>query len=88
MYLSRNLATRFCSCHAGLSLAQRIESYGIEVARLAALPMSVIERAREILAHHESAVTEELAPIGAPMQIRLFEPVSITNSPIASAILN
>ena len=31
-------------------------SYGIEVARLAALPMSVIERAREILAHHESAV--------------------------------
>jgi DNA mismatch repair protein MutS len=51
-------------------------SYGIEVARLAALPMSVIERAREILAHHESAVTEELAPIGAPMQIRLFEPVN------------
>ena len=26
-------------------------SYGIEVARLAALPMSVIERARQILAH-------------------------------------
>ena len=39
-------------------------SYGIEVARLAALPMSVIERARQILAMHESAehtVTEELA---------------------------
>ncbi len=37
-------------------------SYGIEVARLAALPMSVIERARQILAQHESAehtVTEE-----------------------------
>jgi len=48
-------------------------SYGIEVARLAALPMSVIERAREILAHHESAVTEELAPVSAPMQIRMFE---------------
>jgi DNA mismatch repair protein MutS len=51
-------------------------SYGIEVARLAALPMSVIERAREILAHHESAVTEELAPVSAPMQIRMFEPVN------------
>jgi len=51
-------------------------SYGIEVARLAALPMSVIERAREILAHHESAVTEELTPPSAPMQIQLFEPVN------------
>ena len=51
-------------------------SYGIEVARLAALPMSVIERAREILAHHESAVTEELAPPSQPMQIQLFEPVN------------
>ncbi len=58
-------------------------SYGIEVARLAALPLSVIERAREILALHERTeveVTEELAP--APrkarsgMQIQLFEPVN------------
>ncbi len=40
-------------------------SYGIEVARLAGLPMTVIERAREILALHERsehAVTEELTP--------------------------
>ena len=51
-------------------------SYGIEVARLAALPISVIERAREILAQHESAVTEELAPQTAPLQIQLFEPVN------------
>lgn len=54
-------------------------SYGIEVARLAALPMSVIERARQILALHESAehtVTEELSPRSAPMQIQLFEPVN------------
>jgi DNA mismatch repair protein MutS len=51
-------------------------SYGIEVARLAALPMSVIERAREILAHHESAVNQELGPPSAPMQIQLFEPVN------------
>ena len=59
-------------------------SYGIEVARLAALPMTVIERARQILAIHESAeqtVTGELAPVAAartsaPLQIRLFEPVN------------
>ncbi|MCX6622351.1 MAG: DNA mismatch repair protein MutS, partial [Acidobacteria bacterium] len=57
-------------------------SYGIEVARLAALPISVIERAREILALHEKTeheVTEELTPKSrkrsSPMQIQLFEPV-------------
>jgi DNA mismatch repair protein MutS len=56
------------------------KSYGIEVARLAALPDSVIARAREILALHERSehsVTEELSPRGAgPMQIQLFEPVN------------
>ena len=55
-------------------------SYGIEVARLAGLPLKVIERAREILALHErseQAVTEELSPRPArPMQIQLFEPVN------------
>jgi DNA mismatch repair protein MutS len=55
-------------------------SYGIEVARLAALPISVIERARQILALHERTeheVTEELSPRPAgPMQIQLFEPVN------------
>jgi DNA mismatch repair protein MutS len=56
-------------------------SYGIEVARLAALPASVIERAREVLELHEKTeqvVTEELTP-GArphPVQISLFEPVN------------
>ena len=58
-------------------------SYGIEVARLAALPAAVIERAREVLALHEKSeheVTEELAPPGKSrrprnMQIQLFEPV-------------
>ena len=58
-------------------------SYGIEVARLAALPMSVIDRAREILALHEEAEQTVVAvsshapaePQG-PMQIRLFEPVN------------
>jgi DNA mismatch repair protein MutS len=54
-------------------------SYGIEVARLAALPPAVIERAREILALHERTehtVTEELAPRSTGVQIQLFEPVN------------
>ena len=52
-------------------------SYGIEVARLAGLPMAVIERAREVLKLHERKehdVTEELTPRhDRPVQIRLFE---------------
>ena len=51
-------------------------SYGIEVARLAGLPMSVIERAREVLKLHEKtgqSVTEELKP--GPVQVQLFAPV-------------
>jgi DNA mismatch repair protein MutS len=55
-------------------------SYGIEVARLAGLPLTVIERAREVLALHERsehAVTGELvhAEESGPVQIQLFEPV-------------
>ena len=54
-------------------------SYGIEVARLAGLPLAVIERAREVLKLHERSehqVTHELAhePAG-PVQIQMFEPV-------------
>ncbi len=55
-------------------------SYGIEVARLAGLPLAVVERAREVLKLHERtehAVSEELvkAEEAGPVQIRLFEPV-------------
>jgi DNA mismatch repair protein MutS len=54
-------------------------SYGIEVARLAGLPLTVIERAREVLKLHERTehvVTEELAKTEeGPVQIQLFEPV-------------
>jgi DNA mismatch repair protein MutS len=62
---------------------QADRSYGIEVARLAALPMAVIERAREILLLHEKTeheAVEELAPRSRPssqsLQIQLFEPVN------------
>lgn len=56
-------------------------SYGIEVARLAGLPQSLILRAREILQLHEKAetrVSEAIVPSRkAPaMQIQLFEPVT------------
>ncbi|MBV9081115.1 MAG: DNA mismatch repair protein MutS, partial [Acidobacteriaceae bacterium] len=56
-------------------------SYGIEVARLAGLPLQVIERARSVLLHHEvreQSVKSELAPGGneTPLQIRLFEPMN------------
>ena len=55
-------------------------SYGIEVARLAGLPLTVIERAREVLKLHERTehvVTEELvkAEDHGPVQIQMFEPV-------------
>ncbi len=55
-------------------------SYGIEVARLAGLPLQVIERARSVLLHHEvreHSVSRELTPgeLEAPLQIRLFEPM-------------
>jgi DNA mismatch repair protein MutS len=56
-------------------------SYGIEVAKLAGLPNEVIERAREVLAEHETAerqVTGHLSP-GAeppPAQLTIFTPIS------------
>ena len=54
-------------------------SYGIEVARLAGLPLSVIERAREAPPLHERTehvAVEELAHAEAgPVQIQMFEPV-------------
>jgi DNA mismatch repair protein MutS len=58
-------------------------SYGIEVAKLAGLPNEVIERAREVLAEHESAerrVTEQLASDELrprlPAQLTIFTPLS------------
>jgi DNA mismatch repair protein MutS len=56
------------------------KSYGIEVARLAGLPPSVVARAREVLARHEQSehrLSEELSPGGtvAPHQEVMFTPV-------------
>ena len=60
------------------------KSYGIEVARLAGLPMSVIERAREILARHEQSehtLSEKLtarraAREPASLQLTIFTPLN------------
>ena len=49
-------------------------SYGIEVAKLAGLPNEVVERAREVLAEHESAeqqVTGHLTPGAEPASAQL-----------------
>ena len=59
------------------------KSYGIEVARLAGLPNSVICRAREVLKLHERAETQQVATAlqtaersEAPMQMTMFTPLS------------
>jgi DNA mismatch repair protein MutS len=47
------------------------KSYGIEVAKLAGLPLEVIERARTVLARHEQheeALKDELSPGASPAQ--------------------
>jgi DNA mismatch repair protein MutS len=60
------------------------KSYGIEVARLAGLPLSVIERAREILVRHEQSehtLSERLAAgpdarEPGPVQLTIFTPLN------------
>jgi DNA mismatch repair protein MutS len=82
----RNLHVSVKEAGDGIIFLRRVEpgpadkSYGIEVARLAALPVGVIERAREILAVHERVeqnVTAETLPKASagPVQISMFEPV-------------
>jgi DNA mismatch repair protein MutS len=61
------------------------KSYGIEVARLAGLPASVIGRAREVLKLHERAETQQVAAAltasapaadAPPLQLTMFTPLS------------
>ncbi len=53
------------------------KSYGIEVARLAGLPLSVIERARQVLRQHEQSEKRNVAAeIEAPLQLTMFTPLS------------
>jgi DNA mismatch repair protein MutS len=56
------------------------KSYGIEVARLAGLPVGVIARAREVLKLHERAESQQVREAGADyapaMQMTMFTPLS------------
>ena len=70
------------------------KSYGIEVARLAGLPITVIERAREILTRHEQnehTLSERLEaarkekPETGPVQLTIFTPL---NAEVVNAIEN
>lgn len=83
----RNLRVAVKEVNDHILLIRKVEpgsadrSYGIEVARLAGLPLQVIQRARSVLLHHEvgeRSLTEQLTPgeAGTPLQIRLFEPMN------------
>jgi DNA mismatch repair protein MutS len=54
------------------------KSYGIEVAKLAGLPSSVITRAREVLKVHEKVESSALmpGPVAQQMQMTMFTPLS------------
>jgi DNA mismatch repair protein MutS len=81
-----NLRVAVKESPAGIAFLHTIEpgaaskSYGIEVARLAGLPASVIERARRVLAQHEKSekrnVALEAEDASAPLQLTIFTPLS------------
>jgi DNA mismatch repair protein MutS len=53
------------------------KSYGIEVARLAGLPGSVLDRARQVLLQHEQSEKRNVAQeTDAPLQLTMFTPLS------------
>ena len=55
------------------------KSYGIEVARLAGLPASVLQRARQVLKQHERSERHNVAiETEAPLQLTMFTPISQT----------
>lgn len=81
-----NLRVAVKESPAGIAFLHTIEpgaaskSYGIEVARLAGLPASVIERARRVLAQHEKSEKRNVAldaeDASAPLQLTIFTPLS------------
>jgi DNA mismatch repair protein MutS len=74
---------------AGIVFLRKVEpgaadkSYGIEVARLAGLPIEVIRRAREVLLEHEGQERQSVKkledheqPAPASVQLAIFTPLS------------
>jgi DNA mismatch repair protein MutS len=80
----RNLRVIVKESSSGIVFLHSVEagpaskSYGIEVAKLAGLPSSVISRAREVLKVHERVETSALRPASAKeqMQMTMFTPLS------------
>jgi DNA mismatch repair protein MutS len=82
----RNLRVTVKETAGGIVFLHTVEagaaskSYGIEVARLAGLPQTVIARARQVLRLHERAesqsVREATAPIETKLQMTIFTPLS------------
>ena len=67
------------------------KSYGIEVARLAGLPRSVIERAREVLKKHEQSehqLSEKLSPGAAEAAVNGHNAQSVLFTPLDRAVLD
>ena len=67
------------------------KSYGIEVARLAGLPRSVIERAREVLKRHEQSehqLSEKLSPGAAQAAANGHAAQSVLFTPLDRAVLD
>jgi DNA mismatch repair protein MutS len=79
----RNLRVAVKETPSGIVFLHSIEtgaaskSYGIEVARLAGLPPSVIKRARQVLVQHERSEKRNVAhETEAPLQLTMFTPLS------------
>ncbi len=79
----RNLRVGVKEAASGIVFLHTIEpgaaskSYGIEVARLAGLPASVIERARRVLRQHEKVERQSVqVETTEPVQLTIFTPLS------------
>ena len=80
----RNLRVGVKEAAGGIVFLHNIEpgaaskSYGIEVARLAGLPMAVIERARHVLRQHEKQERQsvQVETAAEPVQLTIFTPLS------------
>jgi DNA mismatch repair protein MutS len=82
----RNLRVTVKETAAGIVFLHAVEagpaskSYGIEVARLAGIPSSVIARAREVLKLHERAETQQVCEAVSnntpALQMTMFTPLS------------
>lgn len=78
----RNLRVAVQETRSGIVFLHAVEpgaankSYGIEVAKLAGLPQSVIERARQVLKQHERVEKQSVIEETVPMQMTIFTPLS------------